>query len=92
MFDIPQGIIHDSYFSHHKDKLDLYSAAQHHSPVSSILLQENRFSPLSTAGFFFARYGFSSPLRLHGIAANSLQFQSLFLLAITFTFGYADSA
>jgi hypothetical protein len=29
---------------------------------------------------------------LHGIAANSLQFQSLFLLAITFTFGYADSA
>jgi hypothetical protein len=34
--------IHETYFSHHESKLDLYAAMQHHSPVSSILLQENR--------------------------------------------------
>jgi hypothetical protein len=34
--------IHETHFSHHESKLDLYSAMQHHSSVSSILLQENR--------------------------------------------------
>jgi hypothetical protein len=46
------AIIHQSHFHHHQDKLDLYPAMQHHSPVSSILLQENRFSPLSERAFF----------------------------------------
>jgi len=42
---LPSGhhyFIHETYFSHHESKLDLYAAMQHHSPVSSILLQENR--------------------------------------------------
>jgi hypothetical protein len=43
---------------HHKDKLAEIFAMQHDAPVSSILLQENRFSPLPAAGFFFA---FNSP-------------------------------
>jgi hypothetical protein len=38
-----------------KDKLALYGAMQHHSPVSSISSKEIDFSPLSVAGFFFRR-------------------------------------
>ena len=45
--------IHETHFSHHESKLDLYAAMQHHSPVSSILLQENRIRARQTAGLFF---------------------------------------
>jgi aspartate ammonia-lyase len=37
---------------HHNNKLVNRFAMQHDASVSSILLQENRFSPLLAAGFF----------------------------------------
>jgi hypothetical protein len=46
--------IHVGDFRHHHKSLDLRGAMHDDAPVSSILLQENRFSPLSSAGFFLA--------------------------------------
>jgi hypothetical protein len=44
--------IHAGDFRYHNKGLDFLVAMQHRSSVSSILLQENRLSPLSSAGFF----------------------------------------
>lgn len=54
--------IHETYFSHHESKLDLYAAMQHHSPVSSILLQENRIQARRERAFFFAALGVALPI------------------------------
>jgi len=47
--------IHKTYFSHHEWKLDLISVTHHHSPVSSILLQENRPQARTLRAFFYSR-------------------------------------
>src|SRR5471030_2314612 len=44
--------IHTSDYHHHELKVANVCAMPQDASVSSILLQENRFSPLSTAGFF----------------------------------------
>jgi hypothetical protein len=61
--------IHKTNICHHKQKLDFCRAMGHDAPVSSILLQENRFSPLPGAGFFLpaAWPGTRTPRSGHGI-------------------------
>jgi hypothetical protein len=49
---LASSTITESHNCHHNNKLAKYFAMQHDAPVSSILLQENRFSPLLAAGFF----------------------------------------
>jgi hypothetical protein len=44
--------IHVDYFRYLYNSFDFFAATQHNCVVSSILLQENSFSPLLPAGFF----------------------------------------
>jgi hypothetical protein len=45
-------LIQADHFQYFHNLFDFFAATQHNYFVSSILLQENRFSPLSPAGFF----------------------------------------
>jgi hypothetical protein len=60
---------------HHKDKLAEIFAMQHDAPVSSILPQENRFSPLPAAGFFSPSIRPPLPLRRGGFGVRLSRFQ-----------------
>ncbi|MFC5512092.1 hypothetical protein ACFPOU_13275 [Massilia jejuensis] len=46
--------IHGTHVRYLNLQLDKYIAAQHNSPVSTILLQENSFKPAHEAGFFLS--------------------------------------
>src|SRR4051812_25498317 len=53
---------------HHQRSLDKTCAMQHHANVSSILLQENRFSPLPSGLFFGRTLSAGSRRRSGGLA------------------------